>query len=117
MAGGRDFRVVDGVVTRVRTYRIEHLRVIVPDGADVELLGPAGLGVHHGLVVQERAAELLQFLGIRGDAHQDLLEDQFDLDLLVVGGVEVLQAMVGELAAHRSEEIVALLQGLAKVGI
>ena len=117
MAGGRDFRVVDGVVPRVRTNLVEHLRVIVPDGADMELLGPAGLGVHDGLVVQERAAELLQLPAVRGDAHQDLLEDQFNLHVLVVGGIEVLQPVVGELAAHGREEVVALLQGLAQVAV
>ena len=67
--------------------------------------------------MEEGAAELLQLLGVGRDAHEDLLEDELDLDLLVVAGVEVLQAVVGELAAHGGEEVVTLLEGFLQVGV
>ena len=50
----------------------------------MELLGPASLGIHYCLVVEECAAEFLQFLGAWGDSHQNLLENELDLHFLVV---------------------------------
>ena len=67
--------------------------------------------------MQEGAAELLQFLGVGLDAHEHLLENELDLQLLVVGRIEVLQTVVGELAAVGGKIVVPLLQGLAQVGI
>ena len=81
------------------------------------LLSPALLRVHNGHVVQESAAELLQLPFIRHNTLQHLLEDQLDLRFLIVRGVESIQAMVGQLAAHRSEEIMTLLQSPDEVGI
>ena len=83
----------------------------------MELLRPAGFRVHDGLVIEESAAELGDLLGARGHADEGFLEDQLDLDVAVVLGVESVHAVVGEPAAHRMEEIVALLQGLAEVGV
>ena len=113
----RDLQVMDRIVAGIGPHFGEHLGVVVADGADVVLLSPAGLGIHDGLVIEESAPELLQFLRIRGNAHQNLLENQFDLDFLVISGIEILQAMVGELAAHGSEVVVALLEGFLQVRI
>ena len=54
-----DGKVVDGIVSGIRPELVEHLGVVVADGSDVELLGPAGLGVHNCHIVQESAAELV----------------------------------------------------------
>ena len=117
MAGGCGGQIVDCVESGVGAYEIEHLGVIVADSSDVELLCPSGLGIHHCHVVQEGAAELVQFVLGGALAEENHLEDGLDLDLLVVGGVEGLQAVVRKAAAVGSEEVVPLLQGLDEVGV
>ena len=106
-----------GVETRVGTDLFEHLGIVVADGADVELLGPAGLGIHDGLVVEEGAAELLELFGARGNAHEHFLENKLDLKLFVVGGIEGLEPVVRELAAIGGKVVVALLKGFLQVGV
>ena len=94
MASGSDVKVMDGVVASIGTYLLEHAGIVVADGADVILLGPAGLCIHYSLVEEERAAELFEFPRIGGYAHKHLLEDQLNLNLLVISRIEVLQAVV-----------------------
>ena len=108
---------MDGVEARIGTHQAEHLAVVVADGAHVELLGPAGLGVHHRHVVQEGAAELVQLGLRRAFAQKDQLEDGLDFQLLVIIGIEGFQTVVTELAAHGSKEVVTLLEGLQEVGV
>ena len=83
----------------------------------MELLGPAGLGIHDSHVMEEGAAELLQLFRAGSHSEQGFLEYQFNLQLGVIHGVECLQAMVGQLAAHGGEEIMTLLQGFDKIGV
>ena len=85
VAGSGDIQVMDGIVAGVGTDLGEHLGVVVADGADMELLGPSRLGIHHRLVEEEGTAELLEILGAWGDAEQYLLEDELNLHLLVIG--------------------------------
>ena len=83
----------------------------------MELLGPAGLGIHDRHVVEECAAELLKLFRAGSHSEQGFLEYQFNLQLGVIHGVECLQAMVGQLAAHGGEEIMTLLQSFDKIGV
>ena len=81
----------------------------------MELLCPSGFGIHHCKIVETGAAEFLQFALRRSLAEEDHLEDGFNLDLLVVSGIEGLETMVGEFASHRFEEPVTLPQSLDQV--
>ncbi len=65
--------------------------------------------------MQEGAAELQKLSLRRALSEEHHLEYGLDLDLLVVGSIEGLQAVVGELAAVGGKEIVPLLQGLDEV--
>ena len=100
---------MDGIVPGVRTDHVEHPGVVVAYRTDMELLYPSGIRIHDSLVEQERAAELLELLLVRCDAHQYFLEYEFDLDLLVVRRIEVLKAMVGKLATVGREIVMTLL--------
>ena len=117
MTGSGNLLVVDGIETGIRAHQIEHLGVVVTDSADVELLCPAGFAVHDGLIVQEGAAELVQFFLAGTLAQENQFEDGFNLQLRVILGIEVLQAVVGEFAAVGGKEVVTLLEGFTKVGI
>ena len=83
----------------------------------MELLCPSCLGIHHCHVVQEGAAELVQFVLGGALAEENHLEDGLDFDLLVVGGIEGLQTVVRKAAAVGCEEVMPLLQGLDEVGV
>ena len=62
MACSSNLLVVDGVKAGIGANQVEHLGVVVADGANVELLCPTCLAVHDRLVVEEGAAELVKFL-------------------------------------------------------
>ena len=115
VACGCGRKVVDGVVAGIGTHQVEHLGVVVADGAHVELLGPAGLGIHDCHVVEEGAAELVELAFGGTLSKEDHLEDGFDFELGVVIGIESLETVVGELAAHEGEEVVTDLEGLDEV--
>ena len=117
MSCGCQRQVVDGIESGVGAEELEHLLVVVADGAQVVLLRPALLGVHDGHVVKESAAVLVESPRTGGDAEQDFLEDHLDLHFLVVRGIEGLETVVGEFATHRSEEIVTLLERFDEVGV
>ena len=53
-----DLEIADRIETGVRAERLEHPRVVVPQGAEVELLHPAFLVVHHGQLVKHGRLEL-----------------------------------------------------------
>ncbi len=69
--------------------------------------------------MQESAAELLQFVRSGSDADERLLENEIDLTLLVIGTVEILQAVVGKLASIRGKIVVPFLQGFleSRIGV
>ena len=114
--GGRR-QVVDGIVARIGPELAEHPAVVVADGAYVELLRPAALGVHYRHVEEEGAAELVEFVRIGRLSCEDLGEDALNFGGGIIGGIEGFQPVVGKFAAHRGEEIVTLLQGFEQVGV
>ena len=117
VAGGSGGQVVDGIETGVGAYQVEHLGIVVADCADMELLCPTGLRIHNCHVVQEGAAEFVQFIFGRTLAEEHHLEYGFDFNLLIVSGIEGLESVVGKTASVGCEEVVPLLQGLDEIGV
>ena len=115
MSGCGDIQVVNSIVSGIGAESLEHAGVVVADGSDMELLGPAAGMVHDCELVEHGAAELAEFLFVGSLAVKHLAEDGVNLSLGVVVGIEILQTVVGKLASHGSEEIVTYLERLKKV--
>ena len=122
--GQRAVAVADRVEPRVRAERLEFPRIIVPHRAEVELLGPAKLGVHAAKLEQNAPLEGVHLVRreLERVVGQRLLEDPVRALPLEFGGQipvqvqlalrEKPQTMVGEAAADRVEEDVAVVQGV-----
>ena len=75
----------------------------------MELLGPAGFCVLNGEDIHHRTLELQNLLLAQGLTAVNLVEDGLDLGVGVVLSIELLDAVVAQLAAHRCEEVVTFL--------
>ena len=53
-----DFEIADRVAADVRAELVEEARVVVAEGAEVELLDPAAFGVHQGELEHHGGLEL-----------------------------------------------------------
>ena len=82
----------------------------------MELLRPAGVGVHLGHEGEEAVLILAHFVGRQLLAPHGFLEDGLYLRVGVLLVVELFDAVVAELASAGGEEVVALLQGVDHVG-
>ena len=81
----------------------------------MELLGPAGFGIHDRAIVEECAAELVKVFRIRLPAAKGIGEYPLYLGVRIIRRIESLETMVRQFAAHRSEEVVPFPKGLEKV--
>ena len=87
-------QVKNGIESRIRTDQIEHLRIVVADRTDMELLCPALVMVHPAEIKVHRALELEHILLRRSLALEGVAEDLLDLVHLEVLCIEGVDTMV-----------------------
>ena len=85
--------------------------------AEVELLCPAGACVHHGEVVEQCRAQLVELVCAHVAPCEPAVEYAAHLAVGIVVGIEAVYAVVGQAATHAPEEVVAALEGLHERGV
>ncbi len=103
-------RVTDRVVSGVAAQRFESAPVGVAQRSQVELLHPAGVGVHARHLVEDRGAVAARGLRVRGLSPHRFPEDPLDLPLRVRLGIQHLEPVIGQPAAGGVEVRVTLRQ-------
>ena len=108
--------LADRVESGVCAQFLEHEAVVVADSAVVELLCPTGLLIHDSHLLEESVfvfalLEHLEFL-----TRQSFTHDSVNLSVGVGLVVELLDTVIRQFAAFRSEEIVTFLQRCQQVG-
>jgi hypothetical protein len=106
--------VADRIEARVRPEILPGPRVVVADGAEVKLLGPAGFVIQLAEQRHHVNGEPVTVFGINLVAVAGGLEDLLRFLLRAGDGGQVGQAMVAEARAHGVEEGVAGAEGVGQ---
>ena len=116
--GAEGFRlrnVGDGIEAGIGAEGLQSAGVDVAKSAEVQLLGPAGLGIELAEEEHEVRSEIRVFLVGGGLAGADFIEDDGGAGFGAEIGVTVEQAVVGKTAARLMEEGVTIAEGVQKI--